>query len=98
MADQEPRVTSGGRDEFSAGTPSPMNRIDRLARALESRAPVIGVEPDRWPAAVAVVFAPDPESLLLIQRAERQDDRWSGQMALPGGRWSNADPDLLATA
>ena len=49
-------------------------------------------------AAVAVVLTPDPESLLLIRRAERPGDPWSGHMALPGGRREPQDKDLLATA
>ena len=36
--------------------------------------------------------------VLLIRRAERQDDPWSGHMAFPGGRRDPADADLLATA
>lgn len=47
---------------------------------------------------MAVVLAPDPDSVLLIRRAEREDDRWSGHLALPGGRWQFEDADLLATA
>ena len=54
--------------------------------------------PDRPRAAVAVVLAPDPDSVLVIRRAERADDRWSGQLAFPGGRWDPADADLIATA
>ena len=49
-------------------------------------------------AAVALVIAPSPDSLLLIRRAEREGDPWSGHMALPGGRREESDPDLLATA
>jgi len=44
------------------------------------------------------VLAPDPESILLIRRAERPGDRWSGQMAFPGGRRGPEDSSLLATA
>jgi 8-oxo-dGTP pyrophosphatase MutT (NUDIX family) len=47
---------------------------------------------------VAVLIAPDPESVLLIRRAEREGDPWSGHMGLPGGRSDPEDPDLLATA
>ena len=54
--------------------------------------------PDRPKAAVAVILAPDPDCILLIRRAERDGDHWSGQIALPGGRWSAGDPDLAATA
>jgi 8-oxo-dGTP pyrophosphatase MutT (NUDIX family) len=49
-------------------------------------------------AAVAVVLAPDPDAILLIRRAERTGDPWSGHMALPGGRREVRDSDLLATA
>jgi 8-oxo-dGTP pyrophosphatase MutT (NUDIX family) len=36
--------------------------------------------------------------LLLIKRAERADDPWSGDVALPGGREEPADASLEATA
>ncbi len=36
--------------------------------------------------------------VLLLRRAERAGDRWSGQIGLPGGHAEAADPDLLATA
>lgn len=58
-------------------------------------------EPGVMRAAVAIVLAPgsseDPE-LLLIKRAEREEDPWSGQMALPGGRQEPRDQSLLQTA
>src|SRR5579883_1617440 len=46
-------------------------------------------------AAVALIQA--GEELLLVRRAERPDDRWSGHMALPGGRYEDADRDLFQT-
>jgi 8-oxo-dGTP pyrophosphatase MutT (NUDIX family) len=49
-------------------------------------------------AAVALILAPDPDSILLIRRADRSGDPWSGHMALPGGRQEPGDPDLLGTA
>jgi 8-oxo-dGTP pyrophosphatase MutT (NUDIX family) len=51
-------------------------------------------------AAVAAVLRDGPygAELLLIERAERSDDPWSGHMALPGGRRDPSDPDVLATA
>lgn len=60
---------------------------------------VTGAGPDelRW-AAVALIVVPDPEAFLLIRRAERLGDPWSGHLALPGGRWDPGDFDLLATA
>jgi 8-oxo-dGTP pyrophosphatase MutT (NUDIX family) len=54
-------------------------------------------DPLVW-AAVAVVLAPDPDAILLIQRAERAGDPWSGHMALPGGRQDPTEPDLVTTA
>jgi 8-oxo-dGTP pyrophosphatase MutT (NUDIX family) len=51
-------------------------------------------------AAVAIVLrelSAGPE-VLLIRRAERHGDPWSGHMAFPGGREAPGDDDLLATA
>jgi 8-oxo-dGTP pyrophosphatase MutT (NUDIX family) len=47
---------------------------------------------------VAVVLASEPDSVLFIRRADRPDDPWSGHIALPGGRRSAEDPDLVWTA
>jgi 8-oxo-dGTP pyrophosphatase MutT (NUDIX family) len=45
------------------------------------------------------VLRPHEElELLLIKRAERESDPWSGHIALPGGRRDPADTDLIATA
>lgn len=51
-------------------------------------------------AAVAAVLWDGPlgAEVLLIQRAERPGDPWSGHMALPGGRHDASDGDLLRTA
>ncbi len=69
-----------------------------LRRALDARAPLRVEEPGRRLAAVAVVVAPDPDSVLLIRRAERLGDPWSGQMGLPGGGFDPEDVDLQRTA
>lgn len=45
-----------------------------------------------------MVLVPSPDAVLLIRRAERTGDPWSGHMALPGGRRDPGDPDLAATA
>ncbi len=56
--------------------------------------------PPRALAAVAAVLreGADGIEVLLIRRAEREGDPWSGQMALPGGRHDATDRDLLHTA
>jgi 8-oxo-dGTP pyrophosphatase MutT (NUDIX family) len=51
-------------------------------------------------AAVAAVLREGREGaeVLLIRRAEREGDPWSGHMAFPGGRHDPRDVDLRATA
>ncbi len=51
-------------------------------------------------AAVAVVFREEQGSidLLMMRRAEKEGDPWSGQMAFPGGRKEELDSDNLAAA
>ena len=72
--------------------------LARLADRLARHRPIEAAEPDRRWAAVALILAPEPDSLLLIRRAERAGDPWSGQMGLPGGRRGPEDADLAATA
>lgn len=64
--------------------------LDRIVTALAShRARRLPAPPTRREhAAVAIVLAgPDDDlELCLIRRAERDDDPWSGHVALPGGR------------
>ena len=48
-------------------------------------------------AAVAIVLGSD-DKLLLIRRAAREGDPWSGDMAFPGGRRQAEDEDDVATA
>ena len=49
-------------------------------------------------AAVSIVQAGSPGSILLIRRTERESDSWSGHWSLPGGHRDPSDPDLLHTA
>jgi 8-oxo-dGTP pyrophosphatase MutT (NUDIX family) len=73
-----------------------------LAGRVSAHEPVMA-ETDGNPrrAAVALVFrAPDggDAELLVIRRAERVGDPWSGQMGLPGGGASPNDASLEETA
>ena len=72
--------------------------LDRLLAQLASQPPRESSEAERAFAAVALVLADGPDRLLLIRRAERADDPWSGHLALPGGRRQETDVDLLTTA
>jgi 8-oxo-dGTP pyrophosphatase MutT (NUDIX family) len=89
---------AGAAAAEAAADPTRTDRLTRLAERLAKRH--ITTTDDRsliW-AAVAVIITPDPDSILLIRRADRAGDPWSGHMALPGGRSEPGDEDLLATA
>jgi 8-oxo-dGTP pyrophosphatase MutT (NUDIX family) len=72
--------------------------LDRLIAELQRHRPVESADTARPRAAVALLLTANPDRLLLIRRAEREGDPWSGNLALPGGRWHAEDADLLATA
>lgn len=77
-----------------------MNTLERARRVLIGRRAKTVDDPATLPAAVALILvdaAAGPEALL-IRRAERVGDPWSGQVALPGGRCDPEDADLVATA
>jgi 8-oxo-dGTP pyrophosphatase MutT (NUDIX family) len=59
------------------------------------------IELERIPqAAVALILrqAESAAQVLIIKRAERPGDHWSGHLALPGGRAQIEDEGLIATA
>jgi 8-oxo-dGTP pyrophosphatase MutT (NUDIX family) len=77
-------------------------RLARIADAVRAQSPVIaGRDGDWFEAAVALILREtrggDLE-LLFIERAARESDPWSGQIAFPGGRREPADASLEDTA
>lgn len=75
--------------------------IDRLPATGRLLTEGLLIEAGRIPqAAVTLVLRElkDDDQLLLIRRARRQGDPWSGHLALPGGRVDQTDADLLITA
>jgi 8-oxo-dGTP pyrophosphatase MutT (NUDIX family) len=75
--------------------------LARAAERVRAATPAPGepwLAPER--AAVAVILRERAGDLdaLLIRRAEDPRDRWSGHMALPGGRRETADATIEATA
>ena len=78
--------------------PLALSTVAHLAAHLREHPPTAATEPERLLAAVALCMVPDPDAILLIQRAAHPDDPWSGQMGLPGGRREPVDDDLIATA
>ena len=79
-------------------TPALIPRLALLRERLALTCTAADDDPTLIWAAVALIVAPTPDAILLIQRAERPGDPWSGHMALPGGRRNPEDGDLLATA
>jgi 8-oxo-dGTP pyrophosphatase MutT (NUDIX family) len=84
-------------------------RLSPAHRALEHLAVVLARHPgapaetdgDPARAAVALTLRPDVTGaldLLMIRRADRDGDPWSGQVALPGGRAAQQDASLVHTA
>ncbi|HEY6079560.1 MAG TPA: CoA pyrophosphatase [Polyangiaceae bacterium] len=72
--------------------------LARVRAALARRSSLALELPRR--AAVALLLTEQAGSLavLLVRRAERAGDPWSGHMALPGGHFHDDDGDLLVTA
>ncbi len=72
----------------------------QIRAALAHQSPILAPELNTGAvlAAVAVLLVPDPDAILLIRRAERAGDPWSGHIGLPGGRPNAADADPCATA
>ncbi|HEY6157211.1 MAG TPA: CoA pyrophosphatase [Gemmatimonadales bacterium] len=71
-----------------------------VRRALAGHQPQPAQAAGARPAAVSLVLVDGPAGaeILMIKRAERAGDPWSGQIAFPGGRQDPEDRDLLATA
>ena len=73
---------------------------DELVQRLALTASVVPAKDGQRRAAVAAVLFDEPTGprVLLMKRAERDGDPWSGHISLPGGGYQADDPDLLATA
>ena len=70
-----------------------------IRRSLADSAPEAALAGPRTAAIALVLLELDATlELLLIERATREGDPWSGHMALPGGHREAADSDLGATA
>ena len=91
-----------GQDRTATAAPGSRQRLDALSDRLRAVAGA-GARPSPpagWQASTALVLAPgsDDVEVAIIERTRREEDRWSGQLALPGGRRDTEDPDLATTA
>lgn len=81
-----------------------MSRYIPVRERLSARLPspyLLRIEPERIPQAAVTLLLREVEGddlVLIIKRAERMGDPWSGHLALPGGRVEEQDEDLLITA
>src|SRR5918993_5729898 len=76
-----------------------MSVLERVATVLKEHRPLVMEKAERR-AAVALLLRERDETLeiLVIKRAEKADDPWSGHMALPGGGWEPGDKAVYDTA
>lgn len=74
--------------------------LAHIRRRLSAYRPHVIDEPKVARAAVALILAERDGAveLLLIERAQRDNDPWSGHIAFPGGRRDPGDVDPVATA
>jgi len=85
-----------GRPETDEGDPARAAVAIVLRTRPESMDRSEEMPPGREPGITSHEFP--PLDILLIQRADREGDPWSGQIALPGGRRSAEDATLQDTA
>ncbi|HET7545861.1 MAG TPA: CoA pyrophosphatase [Polyangiaceae bacterium] len=71
---------------------------EQIRRSLLNTEPEALVAPRTAAIALILLELEASLSLLLIERATREGDPWSGHMALPGGHRDPIDSDLGATA
>ena len=78
-------------------------RFEALRKALQvysdaTQGTPAALDPGTQAAVSVVLRGTNTLDLLMIKRAYFDDDPWSGQMALPGGRRDDTDVDLFQTA
>jgi len=77
-----------------------MLRFNQVGERIAASTKAVGPPPASARGAVSVVLlgSRGPLRVLLIERAEREDDPWSGQIAFPGGKRQPGDRTPLDTA
>lgn len=88
-------------DRREAVTPAAILDLDSLVRRLRAAAGAESEVASIYDAAVALCLREGERGgteILLVERARRAGDPWSGHMAFPGGRRQGEDGDALDTA
>jgi 8-oxo-dGTP pyrophosphatase MutT (NUDIX family) len=76
-----------------------VTRLSEVEARVASLAGALGEPPTSAKGAVSLILRDaGPVEILLIERAVREGDPWSGQLAFPGGGRHATDRDLLETA
>ena len=83
-------------DEFLSQSEKLSPRIALIQRSLVSNRPPEGSTVDAAVGLMIIEHSGDLDALL-IQRAERDGDPWSGQIGLPGGRSKASDRSIKGT-
>jgi len=94
-AAREPTTGAFGADPVGARLAALIDRVAERGAAPDTTPAHRG-----WQAATALVLAPGEQDIevAIIERTQREGDRWSGQLALPGGRRETPDRTLADTA
>ena len=75
-----------------------LSAVERRLAAHNAKSPSRTLTPRRAAVAALLRYESREPEVLLMERASRKGDRWSGQVSFPGGREEPHDTDLLATA
>ncbi len=79
--------------------PRRMARLSEIEERVNASSRQLGDPPESARGAVSLLLRDDTAvEILLIERAVREGDPWSGQLAFPGGGRHAEDRDLLETA
>ncbi len=73
-------------------------RLAAITEGLTQEEPIERVSRETAAVAVMIKRGASGEEVLLIRRAEREDDPWSGHVAFPGGRVEAEDPSFRDAA
>jgi len=73
-------------------------RLAAIAAGLREDEPIARAERETAAVAVTLRNGPRGEEVLLIKRADREGDPWSGDVAFPGGRVEAEDASFRDTA